>query len=505
MHLKRRSKQKATSTSRATDGGAHHAPAGADCALPQDAPRAETQHATRNTQHASAATPRVPYRLASRFSCSSAAPSPRRPLLALCLMAILAFLAASPQRWGIPSRQDLGAMDPVRAEESADTLTLEPTSVPGLPLAAPEETGADPGPVRKASAAVAAAVRSGRIPGAVFLAGHRGRIIAFDAYGTTAPPLGRGSGVRVTRDTLFDLASLTKVVATTPSVHLLAERGLIDLEAPVARYLPGFAAAGKGGITIAQLLTHSGGLPAGASFGLVPGEDRTSSVMRRIFAMRPTTAPGVRTRYSDLGFITLGEVVRAVSGQRVDEFARENLYRPLGMSDTGYRPLVGERDYAAAPVGRFAATLRGRRGLRGVVQDEPAAVMAGVAGHAGVFSTAGDLAVYAQMILNAGEYGGVRVFQTNSATRMCRATGASADGRRALGWDRTSVYASPKGDLFGPHSFGHTGWTGTSLWIDPDTQAFVVLLTNSANERNTGLMRSLRSRVGTLVARAVGA
>lgn len=413
-------------------------------------------------------------------------------VLAAAGLGVGALLAGLCHRW-VASRD----APPTPAEQSAP-----PGGSARLPEASPEATGADPGLLRQASEAVAAAVRAGTAPGAVLLVGHRGRVVLHEAFGTTAPTARRDWGVPVTRDTLFDLASLTKVVATAPAIHLLAERGEIGLTAPVARYLPSFAARGKGSITVAQLLTHSAGLPPTRSYRIVPGFDRTRVVTNGICELTLRTRSGTRTRYSDLGFILLGEMVRAVTGKRIDVFTRESLFEPLGMCRTGYRPMVGTEHVAAGDEGQFAATVRGRRVLRGEVQDPTAAAMGGVAGHAGLFGTASDLALYAQMLLNGGDLGDVRIFRTATVERMLRVSLASPDRTRTLGWDHSSRFASPKGG-FGDRSFGHTGWTGTSIWIDPEREGFVILLTNSAHVRRIRPMKELRAKVSALVARAL--
>jgi len=365
--------------------------------------------------------------------------------------------------------------------------------------AAPESLGADAGPLRRAADAVAAAVDRGVAPGAVLLVGYRDRVILHEAFGTTAPPGRPGSGVPVTHETLFDLASLTKVVATAPAIHLLAERGAVDLTAPVSRYLPGFAARGKERITLAQLLTHASGLPPTLSTRIDPGRDRTRAVMAAICRLKPRTRPGTQTRYSDLGFILLGEIIRAATGRCLDAFAREEIFEPLGMRDTRFLPLAADPAIAV----RCAATVRAGRILRGQVQDPTAAAMGGVAGHAGLFGTAGDLARYARMILNGGALDGARLFRPQTVARMCRVSNASPDHTRTLGWDHSSRFASPTGEGFGRRSFGHTGWTGTSIWIDPEREAFVILLANSASARRARAMKELRGRVSTLVARAL--
>jgi serine-type D-Ala-D-Ala carboxypeptidase len=276
--------------------------------------------------------------------------------------------------------------------------------------------------------------------------------------------------------TIYDLASLTKVVGTTTAVMMLFDQGRIALDAPVVSYLPAFTGGYKDSVTIRQLLNHRSGLPPGRDLWRLAS---TPDEARRYVLDTPLECkPGDCFIYSDLGADVLGLVVEAVSGERLDVFLDEHVFEPLGMTDTYFRPPDSLRT-------RVAPTeLTPPRGypLRGEVHDENAFALGGIAGHAGMFSTAADLAVFAQMMLNGGEYNGVRIVSDSAVAVFTRRTEGA--GSRALGWDTCGGGgASEGGDgscgrFLSTRSYGHTGFTGTSLWIDPDRQMFVVLLTN---------------------------
>src|SRR5438105_2387926 len=307
----------------------------------------------------------------------------------------------------------------------------------------------------------------------------------------------------MTADTIFDVASLTKVVATATSVMILVERGQVRLGDPVARYIPEFAEMGKRGITLEQLLTHRSGFPPDND--IKDYEQGPEKAFESIWHLTTAADPGSRFIYSDVNFIVLAELVRRVSGKPLDEFAAENIFRPLGMKDTGFKP-------PASLQTRIAPTeKRGDHWMRGEVHDPRAFLLGGVAGHAGVFSTADDLAIYCQMILNHGQYGGARVLSPMSVTRMTepRASGGNAsDGNvRGIGWDIATGYSSNRGDLFPIGSFGHTGFTGTSIWIDPASETFVVFLSNrvhpGVDPKQPADVNSLRGRVASIVAASI--
>lgn len=327
------------------------------------------------------------------------------------------------------------------------------------------------------------------MPGAVLLVWHNGRVLYFKAFGNRALEPRREA---MTVGTIFDLASLTKVVATTTAVMQLIEQGKVRLNDPVATYLPEFAQNGKQDITVRQLLTHFSGLPGDLDLTVAwQGHD---TALQMAFAQKPVFAPGSRFVYSDINFITLGALVERVSGMSLDAYCAKHIFQPLGMIHTRFLP-------PAAWVPRIAPTQYDEQGkmLRGVVHDPTARRMGGVAGHAGLFSTAEDLSKFIQGLL-----GGSTPLSHLSVRKMTTPqTPPTATVLRGFGWDIDSPFASNRGDLLPIGSFGHTGFTGTSLWIDPLTRTFVILLTNSVHPNGKGTVVSLRSRIATAVAAAL--
>jgi uncharacterized protein YbbC (DUF1343 family)/CubicO group peptidase (beta-lactamase class C family) len=300
----------------------------------------------------------------------------------------------------------------------------------------------------------------------------------------------------MTGDTIFDLASLTKVVAGTPAVMVLVERGQVSLEAPVAKYLPEFTGGGKENVTIRQLLTHTSGLRP--DIGLKPDWSGWEECIRLCCAEKLSAKPDEKIIYSDTGLILAGEIVRRVSGKPLDVFVQESLYVPLGMKDTGFNP-------PKEKLPRIAPTeVENGVPVRGVVHDPRARRTGGVAGHAGLFSTASDLARFSRMMLNLGELDGARVFKPETVRLMTSVqTPSGMNGRRGLGWDMDTGYSGPRGKWFPLGSYGHTGWTGTSLWIDPFSQSFVIFLSNRNHPTEDGGVVALRAQLGTLAAEAV--
>jgi uncharacterized protein YbbC (DUF1343 family)/CubicO group peptidase (beta-lactamase class C family) len=349
-----------------------------------------------------------------------------------------------------------------------------------------------------------------RLPGAVVLVGRKGRVVWQKAYGARALDPAREV---MTTDTIFDLASLTKVVATATSIMILVERGKLRLSDPVSLHIPELKGEGRERITIEQLLTHVSGYAP--DFDLRERWTGYDEAIKRLIKEPLRNPPGTRFTYSDIGFIALGEVVARVGGMPLDQFARKNIFAPLRMVNTGFRP-------SSTLKGRIAPTEK-RRGqlsylgdssanvgaegevwLRGEVHDPTSYRMNGVAGHAGLFSTAGDLAIYCRMILNGGSYRGVRVLAPLTVAEMTRPrVVSSTGGTRGLGWDINTSYSTNRGDLFPLGSFGHTGFTGTSLWIDPASEMFVVFLSNRVHPDGKGDVGPLRGRVASIVAGAV--
>ncbi len=353
--------------------------------------------------------------------------------------------------------------------------------------------GFSPEGMASLKAALDQAIKGHQTPGAVAWIEHAGAVEHW-AQGERALVPEKEA---MSEDTIFDAASLTKVVATTPSVMLLIEQGKVALAAPVKRYLPEFTGEGRDAITVQQLLTHTSGLPA--DIPAKPAWTGYAEGIRLACASVPKPAPGQAFRYSDINFILLGEIVHRVSGDTLDVFAREHVFAPLQMQDTGFKP-------ASALLPRIAPTERDETGrmLRGVVHDPTSRRMGGVAGHAGLFLTARDLARYARLMLH-GEVDGVRLFRPETLALMTHSqTPAALPERRGLGWDIDSKFSRPRGKLFPLGSFGHTGYTGTAMWIDPASQTFYVLLTTRLHPDGKGDVRDLYEEVGTLVAKAAG-
>ena len=340
-------------------------------------------------------------------------------------------------------------------------------------------------------AAITNAIALKQCPGAVLWLEGNGQSY-HQAYGQRAlQPVGEP----MTEDTLFDVASLTKVLATAPAMALLLERGQVRLDEFVRHYLPEFGGPGTAAITVRHLLTHTSGLLLGISGA---NFHDTLSAIAVATREKPRVTPGTEFHYCDLNFILLGEIVRRVAQQPLNEFVAREIYAPLRLKDTGFLPSARLRP-------RIAPTQELPDGLlRGIVHDPTARRMGGVAGHAGVFATAADLARFARMLLNEGELAGVRLFKPETIGLM---TGVQSPtnilARRGLGWDIDSGYSRPRGLVFPLGSYGHTGFTGTLLWIDPFSRTFVILLTNRLHPDGRGSVTDLYGAVGTLSARAV--
>jgi uncharacterized protein YbbC (DUF1343 family)/CubicO group peptidase (beta-lactamase class C family) len=346
--------------------------------------------------------------------------------------------------------------------------------------------------------AIAQAVTDARTPGAVFRMECHGEIYQ-KAYGSKSVVPSREA---MTEDTIFDAASLTKVVATTCAIMKLMDAGKLDLEAPVSRYLPEFA-NGKQGITLRHLLTHSSGLKPGLS----PDGDwkGKAAALQRACNETPTNEPGTAYRYSDINFIVLGFTVERVAGMGLDEYCAKEIFGPLGMKDTAFRPFDPKAVPSPAAETRIAPTevLRDGKVLRGVVHDPTARRMGGVAGHAGLFTTAGDLGRFGRMMLGGGELDGVRILRAETIAAMTSVQSPAGLPRRGFGWDIDSPYAGPRGDLFPIGSYGHTGWTGTRLWIDPFSETTVIFLSNRNHPDGHGNVVGLQRELGTLAAQAI--
>ncbi|PYM12989.1 MAG: serine hydrolase [Candidatus Rokuibacteriota bacterium] len=329
------------------------------------------------------------------------------------------------------------------------------------------------------------AVTSGEVPGAVILVGRGDDVLYSRAFGWRALVPGPEP---MTTDTIFDIASLTKPVGTAVAIMSLVEKGAVDLDAPLGRYLKEFQPHAFQQITIRRLLTHSAGLAAiPANHSMAVG---FPAAARAIAKMKLDYPPGTGFQYSDTGFILLGEVVRRVSGRSLDDYLERLLFRPLGLRDTAFRPAAALRE-------RIAPT-EWNQGhiLRGEVHDPRARELSGVAGHAGIFSTAADLARICRMLVNGGALDGRRVLRRDTIQLMWTRD-QGGNGTRALGWDVTSSYALIMAPFFPAGSVGHTGFTGTSIWIDPASRTYLILLTNRVHPSGGGAarIRELRTRV----------
>ena len=352
--------------------------------------------------------------------------------------------------------------------------------------------------------AVLGGIRQGAYPGAALIVGRHDTILFAKGYGRLT---WAASSAAVSVDSTFwDLASLTKVVATTPALMLLVERGQVGLDTPVVRYVPEFNGPGTAAITVRHLLTHTSGLR-----GTLPLREAADSAaaLRMVLTTTPLVPPGARMVYSDLNAILLGEIVRRVTGTPLDAFVTHEVYTRLGLDhEMIFRP-PRRLQHRIAPTGLWHG-----HPVAGIVNDPSAAKLGGVAGHAGLFTTAIALARFAQFMLNEGVLAQhPRILKQETVHQFTQIAvparrGASA---RTLGWEAlpTGEETSSAGTLFGPHSYGHTGWTGTSLWIDPDRDLFVLLLTNRAYDpRVRGSftkLKEVRGRVADAAARATDA
>ncbi len=342
---------------------------------------------------------------------------------------------------------------------------------------------------------LADAVQRKEIPGAVVWMERKGKRWGNEFGCRSVDPETRP----MTVDTIFDAASLTKVMATSPAVWLLVEDGKLDPETPASRWLPEFTGEGKEKITLRQLLTHTSGLRA----GLMPSGEWTGydTGLTKAMTQPVQAAPGAEFRYSDLNFILLGEIVRRVSGEPLDQFAKRRIFKPLAMEDTGFCPAPLKKD-------RIAPTTReGDVVIQGVVHDPTSRRMGGITGHAGLFTNARDAGRYCRMLLDGGKTPDGRVILKKATVSRMTAVQPLLPGgvRRTMGFDVLSAYSDPKGAHFGPRSYGHTGWTGGCLWIDPEADCYFILLTNRNHPSEGKSVKNLRWQVGTLAAEAMGA
>jgi uncharacterized protein YbbC (DUF1343 family)/CubicO group peptidase (beta-lactamase class C family) len=379
-----------------------------------------------------------------------------------------------------------------------------------LPRDKPESVSLSTDRLAQMDGVISDEIGNKRLPGAVVLVGRKGRVVWHKGYGARAL---EPAFEPMMPDTIFDLASLTKVVATATSIMILVQRGKLRLSDSVSLYIPELKGEGRERVTIEQLLTHVAGYAP--DFDLRERWTGYDEAIKRLRAEPLRNPPGTGFTYSDIGFIALGEIVARVGGMPLDQFAQKNIFGPLRMSHTGFRPSA-ELKAKIAPTERRrgqlsylgdTATNAGAEGevwLRGQVHDPTSYRMNGVAGHAGLFSTANDLGIYCQMILNGGSYNGVRILAPLTVAEMTRPRVVSSNGStRGLGWDMNTTYSSNRGDLFPLGSFGHTGFTGTSIWIDPASEMFVVFLSNRVHPDGKGDVGPLRGRVASIAAASV--
>lgn len=355
--------------------------------------------------------------------------------------------------------------------------------------------------------AIDAAIAEHKLPGAV-LHLERNGVVYEKGYGLQSYEPG---ATRVTPDTLFDAASLSKVLATAPSVLILAEQGKIDLDARLVQYFPECASGGKQGITIRQMLTHTSGLPSGLP--ATPSWHGSAAAHALACSLPVANLPGTFFRYSDVNYVLLGQLVEKVSGMTLDRFAQQHIYAPLKMTDTGFLPLKRFQPGQISPTHKSPADasqraphddVPGGQMLQGVVHDPTARRMDGVAGSAGVFTTARDVARYARMLLNAGQLDGVRILSADSVRLLTTPQSpAGIEAVRGMGMDINSPYAvRPRGTVFPVGSFGHTGFTGCVLWIDPHSRTFYVFLSNRVYPDDKSNVLPLYTQLGTLAAQA---
>jgi len=373
-----------------------------------------------------------------------------------------------------------------------------------LPITKPETVGMSSTHLNLVEAIIKAAIVRKDFPGAAILVARKGKIVLREAFGESQwVPEHRPMKV----DMIFDLASITKPVATATSLMILVEQGKIRLWDKVKDFVPEFAPyvdeTGTAGADarIWHLLTHTSGLPPYTNAKKVAEiygtPCPTDSLVKYIARLPKTDPPGEKFHYSCLGYITLAHIIRLISGQTLAEFSRQHIFEPLKMEHTFYTPAKKFRQNCVP-----TEVIDGKP-LIGVVHDPLARLQGGISGNAGLFSTVDDLAIFAQLMLNRGEFNGVRILSPLTVERMTEVYPEVLFSGRGLGWDLNSAYSTNGGDLFGARSYGHSGYTGTSIWIDPETETFVIFLTNRVHPNDKGSILSTRSRVANIVAGAI--
>jgi len=373
-----------------------------------------------------------------------------------------------------------------------------------LPVAKPEQAGLDSHKLAALEQLMADSLNHKDFPGAVILVVRQGKIVWRKAYGQSqlVP-----SAEPMKIDMLFDLASVTKPVATATAVMILVEQGKLRLWDKVRTYIPEFTPYLKeGGLPgeearLFHLLTHTSGLPpytdpkeVAAKYG---DPCSTGDLVKHIAGLRKELPPGQEFVYSCLNYITLAQIVKLVSGDNLADFSSKNIFAPLGMKDTMFNPPAELRPRCVP-----TEVIDGQP-LRGIVHDPLARLQGGISGNAGLFSTADDLAIFAQMMLNKGEFKGVRILSPLTVDRLTEIFPLLPSSGRGFGWDINTDYSTVRGDLFSYQSYGHSGYTGTSIWIDPETQTAVIFLTNRVHPDDKGEIIAARSKVANIVAGSI--
>lgn len=354
----------------------------------------------------------------------------------------------------------------------------------------------DDRPLDRIDEAVQAAIGRKELPGAVVLVLHQDAVVYRKAFGQRSilpiPTLMDPAAV-------FDMASLTKPIVTATALILLLEEGKLSVKDPLARHLPAFRRKETEDITLEHLLLHTSGFIADNP--VADYRDGRAKAWERLHSLKPLSPPGTKFVYSDVGYMVLGEVVEKISGMSLDDFAQKRIFAPLGMKDTGYRPQEEVKNRAAP------TEQRDGKWLQGEVHDPRANLLGGVAGHAGLFSTADDLAIYARMLLNRGKHQSRAFLQPATVALMTaprQVPGKKEPGLRAYGWDMLTSYSANRGEAFPKGvSFGHTGFTGTSIWLDPESRTAVIFLSNRVHPDGKGNVTKLRGQVATIAGRAL--
>ncbi|WP_345324058.1 serine hydrolase domain-containing protein [Novipirellula rosea] len=381
-------------------------------------------------------------------------------------------------------------------------ITLLAISLLAISLIAVPSFASEPGPAKPSALKsdafesiddlVNKAIAENKLPGAVVVIGYQGDLVFQRAYGHRQI---EPTPIPMTVDTVFDLASLTKPIATATSVMTLIDQGRIDLEDTVSQHLPEFGNHGKEGITIKQLLLHTSGLTPDNAIS--DYTESPESAIQNVMNLGLNYPTGSKFRYSDVGFIVLGEIVRRKTGMDLNAYSQQAIFAPLEMKETSYKP--------ATPLQQRAATTQQRNGhwMQGEVHDPRAYALGGVAGHAGLFSTAADLAVYATAMCNRGSLGDTTIVSKKTFDLMTAAYAVPGDALRGLGWDKQSGYSSNRGKTMTATAFGHGGFTGTAMWIDPELKLFVIFLSNRVHPNGKGSVNALAGEIGTIAADAV--